>query len=339
MEKKVCKSCNKSFASEADYLEGAERWRKCASGHLWFNCSCGSTLVLLKGTFEGFSEKNHMSSEAFDYFTRLSNKESIPHLPTHIYEIQQVILDPKSSSQKIAQALKKEPVLASQVLISANNARFCSDQKIQSIEHAVTFVGRGEVSELVSLAAIQSLKPTTKRFNIDAFWAEALFLGKLSEYLRSKLAPDLEEDFVYLAAVLTNIGKLVLALCRPDDLDKVYDSVNDPNSPKNWVEAENAVRVMNHCVLGEVGACFWGLPDFVIDACRWHHTWKDNVDERKPPTVLDIITLANQLAHWVNLEPHRIDRNVESKIFKKFFLTDSKIDNLLSSFSSMTGAA
>jgi len=334
--KKQCSNCSRIFRRDTDFLEGTSRWRLCSNGHLWFNCSCGSTLLLKKGSCDWYHPTKFMGEAAASLFNRLANTESLPHLPSAVLELQQQLHDETTTTSELAESVKKAPFIAADLLSLANAATRSRGQRITSVEHAVVFVGRRALSELVLAAAIYhiSSRPGLLRarsFATERFWTESFLAAAIAQHLVKRVGREfLSEDEAYLAACLCNVGKLVGAICCPEATDRIVKLVGESDPKVSWIIAERTVGAPSHCTLGEIGAAIWGLPNFVIDAAQHHH------DEPKIgrsggdiPTVAKVATLANQLVHLVLGEPLRATGTVIYGSASGFGLSPRDVETLV----------
>jgi len=200
-ENSTCAVCNRAYHSESDFLNGTSRWRVCSLGHLWFNCSCGSTLLVKKGKYPWYSPEKFMSEEAKGIFNTLGNIKNLPHIPNSIMQLQQTLTDPDASPRAIANHLKSEPVMATQLLKIAENLRKSRNPQnppIISIEHAVVYIGFKSVKDLVLAASLRTFKIPESKFHVENYWAESLLTGSITEYLARKFSIPLPEDQLFL---------------------------------------------------------------------------------------------------------------------------------------------
>ena len=72
---KTCAVCQRHYRKPEDFTKDTSRWAKCQSGFLWFNCSCGSTLVLSQGKFPWYSPADEMSPTSQSLFNRSAKKK------------------------------------------------------------------------------------------------------------------------------------------------------------------------------------------------------------------------------------------------------------------------
>ena len=318
---KECRNCKRKYASERDLLENATRFRLCSMGNLWFNCRCRSTLVILKGQFDWYSPDLLMSEEARSLFNTIPNIKQLPHIPSAVMELQQVIQDPEVTSKRLADAARKAPIVAGNVLKTANEwVLVRGGAPIKSLEHAISFVGLKTMQDLIIVAQIQGFPFQCKIFDGNAFWQHAFLTGRIAERLAGKFESELVPDEAYIAGSLCNIGKLVLAISHPETADLMAADETNGTQLSSWVDAERRHGVHSHQVLGEIGACFWGLPESVIYAVRYHH-WTRYPANMPHTDITRIAAFANQLAHWVALNPTRIEQKLLDSIAKHYGIT------------------
>ena len=310
-QQKTCSTCKRVFTSEADYLNGSSRWRKCASGHLWFNCSCDSTLMIKKDKYPWYSTKVQFDDETESFFNKFTNLKNLPLLESNTFELQQQLQDSNTSVQKIVRSLRATPLIATELLSTANNIKDVRNQtgtKIQSIEHAVVYVGRKTLAELTLTVSLKSFDVETEIFDKEKFWQESIQVAMISEFIAKGLAPNLDQDHAYLSGAVCNIGKWVSAICFAESTDEICKLMARDDDPLSWPEAEN--KELDHCTLGEIAAAIWGLPKFTINSIKNHHNTKYILANMNQPNLETIVGIANQIRHWVCLEPRRVNLEI-----------------------------
>lgn len=329
IDPKKCRSCAREFTNEAAFLSGTSRWRQCTAGNLWFNCSCGSTLIIPKGKYEWYSPEMIMSSEAKSVFNTLGMLKDLPHIPSQILEIQQLINDPDATAKTVSVSIKKDPIAATRLLMVAENIRFSRDPSnppIKALEHAVVYLGLKAVGEVVLTSALHQFKFPKSTFDFDQFWHEAHLCGAIAEYLNTNLVLKLNQDEVYLAASMCNLGKLVTAFCFPDLASRIQNEVVSPPNPLNWRQAEESYKFPDHRILGEISASFWGFPTYILEASRRHH---DPLSTTNQFLLHELIAVSNQLVHWVLLMPSRIEQPILTSFYQKTGKKESEIEAMI----------
>ncbi len=347
MRRLECALCGRVYVEPKDYLKGTSRFRVSEDESLYFECSCKTCLVLAKGEYEWYSPTDKMSKEAASVFTEITEIGELPAIPSSVAKLQAIISNENSSSKEIEAALKGLPNLAIEVVKAANNMKSSSGQEITTIQHAVSFVGRQTVSDLIVASTIKEFKFKTKSFNQGKFWFESVVCGRIAETIVNKFKPaGVSSEASYLAASLLNIGKVVGAICFAEKTDTVQDIVANPKTMCAWDKAEKKVDAISHDTLGEVAAALWGFPEYVIHCISNHHKMPDEVrgssdsddieffdddedsglEEEGGPDLQKVTALANQFTHWIMLQPERMNEKLFYAYAKEFGLSQNQTE-------------
>lgn len=288
--------------------------------------------MIPKGKYDWYSPDKGLTDEASQVFNRFANLKELPSIPTAIMELQELLQDPDVAVAQVVKTLRRNPAIATEVL--ANGQRMKSaknplDKPIDSLEHAIVYIGMKELYQIVQASALATFKTKTQTFNTRNFWRESYLIGSIAECLRDLYNVSESSDEVYLSGSLCNIGKLVAALSFPEKIDAIAQDCRDPKTAAPWAILEMKHDVVDHTILGEVGAAFWGFPDYVIDSARYHHTYplKDNVATQHT-RLISLIALSNQLAHWALFQPERVDKDLLDGFRSDLGLSEKEIEEV-----------
>jgi HD-like signal output (HDOD) protein len=329
---KVCKTCSRVFENPDDFLKNTKRWRICSRGHLWFNCACESTNMIKKGKFPWYSPDKVMSAEASSVFNQLASLKNLPHLPTHVMLLQQLLQDENTTSNQLAEVTKKAPLLAGKVLDMANQRGQVPGTRIESLAHAITYIGRSAMRDIVTVAGVQGFEFPTAVMDREKFWEDCFVVGRIAEALAARFPCHLLPDETYVAGTLCNIGKLVLAICDPEKADQITKDCQNVKVLGNWQQAEKRHDYPQHTVLGEIAIVLWGLPEYILDTTLYHHTAPGPKPSGAPVKGRNIIALANQIGHWVQLRPTEIDEEYVEQLCEYFGVSKAEVESLADEF-------
>jgi HD-like signal output (HDOD) protein len=271
-----------------------------------------------------------MSSDAASLFNKLSDEKNFPHLDAQVLRIQEILSREDFKLSELAEAIKYDPLIATNVLSVANKLKITGVNQIDSIKHAIVYIGKETLREIVLIAGIRNLDVKTETFIMEDFWEESINAGMIAEGLTAKFAPHLIPDEVYIGACLANIGKLLMAMLYPKVADEVIETMYGEEEPMNWQDVEERINVPRHTTLGEIAAVLWGLPTYVADIASHHH----NIDklfknsERKQLTKIDIVAVAIQIGHLMQVEP----KVSQEKLIAKFCQSQKISRKVLDSF-------
>ena len=323
----TCESCGREFWSQDELLKNCSRWRICERKNLWFNCSCNSTIVIPKGKYPWYAPEDRLSADAKSILNCLATIQTLPHIPSYVADLQALAGQESTSSGILAKQVRKSPILASSVLKLANSKS--RQQPIDSLEHAISYIGLKSFNSMVQIAAIHTWQTPCLVFSRERFWEASFLTGEIAEFLAERCNLDIQGDEAYLAGAMVNLGKIVLAMVDPKLTDKVARQVDNLKNLSTWQEAEANLSAPDHIALGEIIASFWGFPEFVISAICNHHKGS-TTGHGEAINSDELAGFANQICHWVSLMPHRIDSKLLSSYSDRFNLSSLQLEELTS---------
>jgi HD-like signal output (HDOD) protein len=132
----------------------------------------------------------------------------------------------QSLTSQIAEIIRQDPSLSARLLRMVNSVYYGLSARVNNIEEAVFFLGLRQIRELsMATPVIEELEnlqtATATPLPWKNLWAHSIASAMLTrEILRATpLAIDDETD--YLAGLLHNVGKIVMAYSFPDELEEV----------------------------------------------------------------------------------------------------------------------
>lgn len=271
-----------------------------------------------------------MSANATSIFERLQHKTHLPYIKAILFQIQEKIRNPNAEVADIAKLLRNEPLIATKVTLMANRLKSGrnpgSASLVGNLNHAIAYIGLRALEDILIVAFITSIEVKTRKFDLDDFWRESGITAAIAEKLAIRFLPGQASLEAFLAGFLCNIGKVVSAFYWPEQTDEVFTQSENINNQTTWLAYELEHGLPDHRSLGEIACAFWGLPAVVLESVEKHHGSK-----RVQGTALeihDVVTLANQLSHWIQLRPERIDRDLLDVTSSSFALSKTDIENL-----------
>jgi HD-like signal output (HDOD) protein/CheY-like chemotaxis protein len=199
----------------------------------------------------------------------IGSVESVPKPP----EVYQRLVDVASSTDfqltDVGRVLGDYMATSAEVLKVVNTAFFGLPRRVDSVQGAVNMLGLENVKSIVLATSLfgpsAQLPP-----GLDANRLHSLGLLRASIARRLSAAESLaqhEANLVGLAAMLRDVGLLVLGPALPDRLATVLSETEAAGHPLDPYERAEIERAGFGCSVAEASACLlglWGFPDLVI---------------------------------------------------------------------------
>lgn len=197
--------------------------------------------------------------------------EKFPALPHIISLVLKKIDDPRSSIADITRTLSADEGLVANVLKLANSAYYGFPRRIVSVTEAVVILGLNTLKSLIyTTLAKNVLGKEVKGYALDRgeLWRHSVACGIICrEIARKNRLGDIEAYFV--AGLLHDIGKVILGEYLEEEYEEIVKRVSESSQPFNIIERE--ILGFDHAEVGGLLAKKWNLPEFLVEAIRYHH--------------------------------------------------------------------
>lgn len=146
-----------------------------------------------------------------NFLRTLKNGEyELPSLPDLAVRIGKAIDDPNTNSEDISRLIQLDPALTARIMSVVNSAAYGTTSQIQSVQQAVTRLGRHQVRSLVFSCIIKGLfrtdYPLLKK-RMTSLWHHSCHVAAIS-FILAKYTPGLDPNKAMLAGLVHNIGTL-----------------------------------------------------------------------------------------------------------------------------------
>lgn len=217
--------------------------------------------------------------------------EKMPAFPKSVTRVMELTSDINCSPKELVQVIEHDPVMTMKILKLVNSAYFGLSRKIININHSVVFVGLNTIKNLALSIATVGILPqkNSAGYNINKFLLHSLTTGSVAKLLSKRLdVPELEATDYFVAGLLHDFGKSVLAQFMPLEFKKALKMAADGDIPLDEAEAE--VIGADHTQIGAMLIEKWQLPEDLLVVVREHHAMgvQDN-------QMLDAVFAANQI--------------------------------------------
>lgn len=228
---------------------------------------------------------------------KIARVEHLPVLPEIYTRISAELAKGEPSPKEIGDIVARDVGMSANILKLVNSAYFGLPRHIAAPQQAVIVLGINVVrSVILSLHVFSSFENMGRAsFSLPMLWGHSMRTGAMARTIAQHEAlPKEEADYAYIAALLHDVGKLLLEAHCPEECLRVYTEVRSNNRRVAEVEAEQLG--LTHAEVGAYLLGLWGLPPQVVQAVARHH---DATRAPGPLSGADIVHFANLLDHEI----------------------------------------
>jgi len=213
--------------------------------------------------------------ERADIKQAIKNLNVLPSMPIIAQRMLALNLDTEEGEQQLLVLIGQDPQISAKILGLANSAMVGASRQIATVREAAMLLGSKRVQSVATGIAIISLmtKAPAGEFNVQSLWLHSFRVAFATQGIARVMPANMRphDDQIFLAAMLHDIGYLVLAYLDPKLSDKLHNYLAaQPERPA--MEVEREILDICHDELGAELARHWNLPEEIIAVLRYHHT-------------------------------------------------------------------
>ena len=230
--------------------------------------------------------------------TQIARCPSIPSLGSVNKALQELLGNDQRLTAQIAEIIRRDPSLTSRLLRLVNSVYYGLNTPVNSIEEAVFYLGVRQIRQLAMVTpVIEDFQRLTMQCNFPwrEFWQHCIGTAILTREVTAHV-PGPSEDADYIAGLVHDIGKIVMAWSFPDHFATVHGLSVETKRP--LVEIEEEILGISHAELGALYLERHRLPEIMIVAARYHHRPEAAPQHRH---TLAAVRLADMLLHSENI--------------------------------------
>lgn len=256
----------------------------------------------------------------------LSQVKSFPGMPATAAKLMPLLQNPDANTAQIEEIMKYDPGLTANILKLTNSAYFGLPSQVSSVRQAIMLLGWRRLLQLVMTMCMSALmKKPVPGYGLPRgeLWRHSVAVSVAANTVVSALSLS-EADEVFTAALLHDIGKLVLGTYVNQDLDQIEQIVDKGIS---FDVAEYIVLGTNHAEIGARILEQWSLPQELVNAVSRHHTPESC---RDACALSDVVHVANVIGRMIGYGKGRSDQPVEpaAEVIERLGLTSGRMHSL-----------
>ncbi len=200
----------------------------------------------------------------------IGSMQSLPPMPKTYACLAQALADPDTSLDKISRIVEHDVSISAKILQLVNSPLFGVVQHISTLRTAVSYLGTEIIKNLV--LSIEVFRTFEGKQDLGGYTYEQVHQHA---FLTARIAHRLPtqghlRDSASVAAVLHDVGKLILMNRLPAHFKRVVETCQSQRRPMHEVEQE--LIGITHAEIGAYLLGLWGLPFTIVEAVAYHHT-------------------------------------------------------------------
>jgi len=232
--------------------------------------------------------------------------ETIQPIPQVALKILRLIDEEEYDIKALTNEIRKDQVISAKTLKLCNSVIFAGSNKIESLDHALVYIGLQMLVKLVISASVDNLfSHAGSGYSLckGGLFHHAIGTAVIAEKL-ANLTGLVKSGSAYTAGLLHDIGKVVLDQYVSSASPLLYrESLQEGN---NFLEAEKKILGTDHTAVGRELARRWSFPDSLIDVIRHHHNPEDATENLELAHIVYLADLLMARFH-AGLELERLD--------------------------------
>ena len=253
----------------------------------------------------------------------ISGMDSLPSVPSLYIEVVEYLQSPECSIRHVGETIARDMGMTTKILQLVNSAFFGIPRHISDTTQAVSLLGLDTVKALILTIGIFSRfeRSASFHFKIESLMEHSIRTGVIAKELALKESfPKHLTDETFMAGVLHDAGKLVLAANMPEQYNEVLVKARSQNIQQ--IAAEQQILGVTHSAVGAYLMGLWGLSDTTVETIAFHHSPMDCPADSLIP--LTIVHVADGLEHYGNqsASPETPIPNIDYRYLDKLGLTE-----------------
>jgi len=205
----------------------------------------------------------------------LDNAKSMVSPPTIWLRINDVVNDPDSSANDVADVVMQDTVLTANILRIVNSPVYHFSKRIDTVSRAISIIGLNDLYSIATAVVASKVFSDipNQLTSTETFWRHSICTGLIARRL-AKQCRVLHVERLYVAGLLHDIGSLLLYGACPEKAGEALMIAN--GDEEILYQAENDLFGFNHATLGAHLFHRWKLPQSLIDIIALHHAPADS---------------------------------------------------------------
>ena len=228
----------------------------------------------------------------------LASIHQIPPFPQVAIKAMDIISNTQYVVSDLVEVIRLDQSITANILKLCNSAYFGLPRKVSSLKEAVVYLGTIQLRQVLLASGAKDIYDRPDKgysYFVGELWQHAIACALMSQVLARHLRLPLDENSIFTAALLHDVGKVVLSTYVSQEFAEIEMMVKEEHL--SFHDAERRVLGFDHAEIGGRLAELWKFPDSIVAAIRFHHE-----PEKSPKTfrlLSELIALSDGLVLMV----------------------------------------
>ena len=197
--------------------------------------------------------------------------DTVQPIPQVALKILRLMSDDDFDVNRVAEEVRQDQVISALTLKICNSAIFARKKRIESLDHALVYLGKDLFLRLVITAAINGLYESSQAgYSLckGGLFHHAVGTAAIAEKIAS-VTGLVEPSLAYTGGLLHDIGKVVLDQYLANAFPHFYRHTQEHGT--SFMATEKEIFGLNHCETGFRLGQNWSFPESLVTVIRHHH--------------------------------------------------------------------
>jgi len=199
----------------------------------------------------------------------LAQGPELSSLPEVYLRVNEQLDDDRFTAQDIGETVQTDPAISTRILKMVNSAYYGVTNRISTISQAVALLGRDRLKQIIIGSVLVNVckDPELDSFSLQDFWQHSIKTAIIAKQLAIQHDDVSEPDALFIAGLLHDLGRLVLA----SKLPILFAQIDINKRKLGLIGAEQQVLGFDHTELAGALMTQWDLPELLVTCTRYHH--------------------------------------------------------------------
>ncbi|MDJ0880788.1 MAG: HDOD domain-containing protein [Gammaproteobacteria bacterium] len=189
-------------------------------------------------------------------------------LPQVYLKLQQVLYKDDFALNEVVEVISLDPAITARLLRMVNSSFFGLAARIETVSHAVNYLGAQQVHDLVLTASIAKTfsELNNPDFDLNRFWQSSVYNAIAAREL-AVVCNFVDSERLFVSGLLSHVGDLMMFHSLPEETREASQLAVSTGKPLYLAERE--LIGFDFAAIGAELLRLWHLPESLTEAIKY----------------------------------------------------------------------